>query len=48
LIAGRLTVEDGKIIKINNWSGHYQPFREHLSTTVENAFKTAGYGEGCR
>lgn len=43
--AGEVIVNDGKIIELTNFSGHYQPSGSHLSTTVQNAFKKAGYAE---
>jgi hypothetical protein len=43
--AGELVINEGKIIEITNFSGHYQPVGTHLGKTVQNAFKKAGYEE---
>ena len=43
--AGEVIINEGKIIELTNFSGHYQPTGFHLATTVENAFKKAGYTE---
>ena len=43
--AGEVIVNEGKIIELTNFSGHYQPAGTHLGTTIKNAFNKAGYGE---
>lgn len=43
--AGEVIVNEGKIIELTNFSGHYQPTGAHLGTTIKNAFNKAGYGE---
>ncbi|MBI5447922.1 MAG: hypothetical protein HY939_04255 [Gammaproteobacteria bacterium] len=43
--AGRITVANGKIIAIDNWSGHYQPRGEHLQALIEAIFIKAEYKE---
>jgi hypothetical protein len=43
--AGEVIVNEGKIIELTNFSGHYQPNGFHLGTTIKNAFNKAGYGE---
>lgn len=43
--AGELLVKDGKIIRVNNASGHYIPNGEHLKILIENAFSKHGYSE---
>lgn len=43
--AGEIMVKDGKIIKIDNTSGHYRPKGDHLKSLVENAFLNNGFPE---
>ncbi|MCX7116182.1 MAG: ankyrin repeat domain-containing protein [Gammaproteobacteria bacterium] len=43
--AGEIWVQAGKIIQINNNSGHYKPRGDHLKEFVETTFRKAGYAE---
>ena len=42
---GDILAKDGKIVEINNSSGHYLPQGEHLAQTIENAFIKNGFKE---
>lgn len=43
--AGDIVVRDGKIIKIDNKSGHYHPGGEHMGDLIEKVFADNGFPE---